>query len=100
MLDVAAADVAAGVPLAERTRRFGLLVGVDSRLHGRLLAGHLAHRPLAAGGLGEQEWWEQALALVPQLVAAAPAPETARLVELVLGAWPPEHAAQLEAKVR
>ncbi|MFE0356447.1 hypothetical protein ACFW2K_38805 [Streptomyces nigra] len=100
VLDVAAADADAGTGLAQRTRHFRRVAGLDARLHTRLMAAHLAHRPPAVGALDAQEWWQEALALVPQALAAAPAPEPARLVELVLAACPPEHAAQLEADVR
>ncbi|MEU6184022.1 hypothetical protein [Streptomyces coeruleorubidus] len=105
VLDLAAADADAGVDLAARTRHFGRLAAVDAALHGRLLAAHLASRPPAdaaapAGGLGEQEWWQEATALVVQLVAGAPDPEPARLVELVLRTCPPDGAAQLQADVR
>ncbi|MEU9737427.1 hypothetical protein [Streptomyces sp. NPDC048002] len=100
VLDVAAADADAGTGLAQRTRHFRRVAGLDARLHTRLMAAHLAHRPPAAGALDAQEWWQEALAIVPQALAADPAPEPARLVELVLAACPPEHAAQLEADVR
>ncbi|WP_411101066.1 hypothetical protein [Streptomyces sp. x-45] len=105
LLDLAAADADVGVHLAERTRRLARVAAVDGRLHDRLLAAHLAARPpadcaAAADGLGGQEWWDQAVVLVVRLVADRPAPETARLVDLVLGACPPERAAQLEADVR
>ncbi|MGW0868205.1 hypothetical protein [Streptomyces sp. NPDC002611] len=100
VLDVAAADADAGVNLAQRTRQFRRVAGLDAHLHTRLMAAHLAHRPPAAGALDAQEWWQEALALVPQALAADPAPEPARLVDLVLAACPPEHAAQLEADVR
>lgn len=100
-LDLAAADADAGVHLAERTRRFGRIADIAPHLHGRLLAAHLAHRPPADDDEpGEQEWWQQALALIPQLLAERPAPEPARLVELVLTTCPPEHAAQLHADLR
>ncbi len=100
VLDVAAADADAGTGLAQRTRHFRRVAGLDARLHTRLMAAHLAHRPPAAGALDAQPWWQEALALVPQALAAAPAPEPARLVELVLADCPPEHTAQLEADVR
>ncbi|MEU3511026.1 hypothetical protein ABZ733_24665 [Streptomyces longwoodensis] len=105
VLDLAAADADAGVHLAERTRRFTRVAAVDGRLHDRLLAAHLAARPPAncaasADGLDGQEWWDQAVVLVVRLVADEPAPETARLVDLVLRACPPERAAQLEMDVR
>ncbi|GHA75442.1 hypothetical protein GCM10010345_92140 [Streptomyces canarius] len=99
VLDLAAADADAGVHLAERTRRLARVAAVDGRLHDRLLAAHLVARP-PADGLDEQQWWEQAVVLVVRLVADEPAPETARLVDLVLGTCLPERAAQLEADVR
>nr|AHE39225.1 hypothetical protein pFRL3_448 [Streptomyces sp. FR1] len=100
VLDVAGADADAGTGLAQRTRHFRRVAGLDARLHTRLMAAHLAHHPPAAGALDAQEWWQEALALVPQALAAEPAPEPARLVDLVLAACPPEHAAQMEADVR
>ncbi|MFF6829961.1 hypothetical protein [Streptomyces longwoodensis] len=105
VLDLAAADADAGAGLPARTRAFARLAAVDPRLHDRLVAAHLAARPPAqlpapAGDLDGQPWWEQALALVPRLLAAEPAPEPARLVALVFGACPPEHAAQLQTQVR
>ncbi|MBW8797851.1 MAG: hypothetical protein JF597_30975 [Streptomyces sp.] len=99
VLDLAAADADAGVHLTERTRPLARVAPVDGRLHDRLLAAHLAGRPPAGGSAG-QEWWEQAVVLVPRLLAAEPAPEPARLLDLVLGTCPPEHAVQLEADVR
>lgn len=100
VLDVAAADADAGTGLAQRTRQFRRVAGLDARLHTRLMAAHLAHRPPAASALDSQEWWQEGLALVPQALAAGPDPEPARLVELVLAACPPEHTAQLETDVR
>ncbi|WP_192583628.1 hypothetical protein [Streptomyces albicerus] len=105
VLDLAAADADTGVHLAERTRRLARLAAADGRLHDRLLAAHLAARPPArsaapAAGLAAQEWWEHASALTPRLVADEPAPESARLVDLVLSTCPPERAAQLENDVR
>lgn len=100
VLDVAAADADAGVDLAVRTRALRRLAAVDARLHDRLLAEHLAHQPPADAAAGAGEWWQEAIGLVPQLVAGEPAPETARLVELVLRACSPEDAARLEEHVR
>ncbi|MFE4639448.1 hypothetical protein [Streptomyces sp. NPDC056730] len=101
VLDLAAADADAGVGLAERTRWLARVAAVD----GRLIAAHLAARPPAgsavpAGGPAEQEWWDQAVVLAVRLVGGEPAPEAARLVELVLGSCPPERSAQLETDVR
>ncbi|MFB7456984.1 hypothetical protein [Streptomyces sp. NPDC056188] len=56
MLDEAAADADAGAGLAQRTRRFGRLAAVDATFRARLPAAHLAHRPPATGGVGEQEY--------------------------------------------
>lgn len=105
VLDLAAVDADAGAGLPARTRAFARLAAADPRLHDRLVAAHLAARlpaqlPAPAGDLDGQQWWEQALALVPRLLAAEPAPKPARLVALVFGACPPEHAAQLETQVR
>ncbi|WP_020684239.1 hypothetical protein [Streptomyces prunicolor] len=100
VLDLAAADADAGTGLPQRTRHFRRVAALDARLHTRLMAAHLAHRPPAADALDGQEWWQEALALVPQALAAGPAPEPARLVELLLAACPPEHTAQLETDVR
>ncbi|MEU9348978.1 hypothetical protein AB0D74_48055 [Streptomyces sp. NPDC048278] len=100
VLDVAAADADAGLGLAERTRHFRRVAGLDARLHMRLMAAHLADRPPSAGALEGQEWWREAIALVPQALAAAPAPEPARLVGLVLASCPPGHTAQLDADAR
>lgn len=89
-------DVDTRTGLAQRTRQFRQVAGLDARL----LAAHLVHRPPAAGAVDGQEWWQEALALVPQALAAEPDPELARLVELVVAACPPKRAAQLEADVR
>ncbi|WP_235787257.1 hypothetical protein [Streptomyces mutabilis] len=113
LLDLAAADADAGVALGVRTRAARRLAAVDAPLHDRLMAAHLAARPPApaagsspapAGAeddAGEvNEWWEQAIELTPRLVAAKAAPEPARLAALVFGACPPEHAGELETRVR
>ncbi|MFI1530665.1 hypothetical protein [Streptomyces griseus] len=66
VLDVAAADADAGTDLDRRTAPFRRVAGLDARLHTRLMAAHLVHRPPdPAAGDGPQ-WWQQALALVPQ----------------------------------
>ncbi|MFC8949521.1 hypothetical protein [Streptomyces rochei] len=113
LLDLAAADADAGIALGVRTRAVRRLAAVDARLHDRLMAAHLAARPPAPaagsslapagaeGGAGKvNEWWEQAIALTPSLVAAGAAPEPARLAALVFGACPPERAGELETRVR
>ncbi|MDX2854431.1 hypothetical protein PV342_39695 [Streptomyces sp. PA03-3a] len=115
VLDLAAADAAAGVPLAERTRAWARIVGLDGRLHGRLLASHLAaHSPAAteadhpaddtaaeagvAGGAGE--WWDGAVRLTGQLLADGPSPEGARLAALVFRDCPPALAEDLRQQAR
>ncbi|WP_206305150.1 hypothetical protein [Streptomyces sp. B29(2018)] len=100
VLDVAAADADAGTDLDRRTAPFRHVAALDARLHTRLMAAHLVHRPPdPAAGDGPQ-WWQQALALVPRALAAGPDPEPARLLELALAGCPPEHVPQLEADIR
>ncbi|OKI37834.1 hypothetical protein A6A29_40490 [Streptomyces sp. TSRI0281] len=89
VLDLAAADAAAGIGLGERTKACQRIAGADARLHGRLLASHLSGcAPRDAGGVlcgpGEDAWWDEACALVPRLLADSPDPGTARFTELVL----------------
>lgn len=55
---------------------------------------------LETGPAGANEWWEQAIALIPRLVAAGAAPEPVRLAGLVLGACPPERAGEVATRVR
>ncbi|MFF7764144.1 hypothetical protein [Streptomyces griseorubiginosus] len=117
VLDLAAMDAHAGVGLNERVKRWKRFAEIDEWLHSRLLASHLTRCtptvdiPAVSdagdgavdepGGGGErQRWWQQVVALVARLVAAEPAPEPARLVDLALDTCPPEHAGQLEADVR
>ncbi|MGW1288632.1 hypothetical protein ACWD4N_34385, partial [Streptomyces sp. NPDC002586] len=100
VLDLAAVDADAGVGLAERTAQWKKFAGLDAWLHGRLLAAHLTARGVPAIGPrdgapgqpgkgltgpatpeeGTGEWWAQACALVPRLLAGRPDPEPARLV--------------------
>ncbi|MFF9785607.1 hypothetical protein [Streptomyces nigrescens] len=78
VLDLAAADAAAGVPLTERLRGWPRIAGADAHLHGRMLAAHLAaHPPAGNAGAGEGRW-ETAVDLVPRLLASRPSPESAR----------------------
>ncbi len=108
ILDLAAADADAGVALAVRTRALRRVAAVDAPLHDRLMAAHLAARPPAPATAGlapapaevVNEWWERAIELTERLVALRPAPEPARLVDLVLGTCPPGHARELETRVR
>ncbi|MFD7451760.1 hypothetical protein [Kitasatospora sp. NPDC059827] len=98
VLEVAAADAAAGRPFAERTAELtGRLATTDAPLADRLLAAHLADtapdsEPTSEDGTTaagrDGEWWDQSLALAGRLPANAPAPETSSLLELVLAACP------------
>ncbi|MEV8047709.1 hypothetical protein AB0P02_28285 [Streptomyces griseoluteus] len=85
VLDVAAADARAGVPLVERTAALVRQVGkADPQLRDRLLAAHLQQLPPDATASGTQEadtWWEKATGLLPALLAHRPTPEGARLVD-------------------
>ncbi|MGC5400718.1 hypothetical protein ACPXCP_33855 [Streptomyces sp. DT20] len=108
LLDLAAADAGAGVDLAVRTRAWARPAAVDAPLHDRLVAAHLAARPPAPAPVGQtpalagvvNEWWDRAVDLTERLVAARPAPEPARLVDLVLSTCPPGRAGELETRVR
>ena len=105
VLDLAAADARAGVGLAERTEALAgkQLAQVDSRLRDRLLAAHLEQTgpdAVAADPAGEEAvWWEQARALVPVLLAHRPAPESARLTDLVHRLCPPDAAEAFHAEL-
>ncbi|MFC8350802.1 hypothetical protein [Streptomyces sp. NPDC057280] len=83
LLDLAAADAQAGVPLAERTAALVQQVGkADERLRDRLLAAHLDQQLPDGPTAGEEAaWWEQARALLPVLLARRPTPEGARLAD-------------------
>lgn len=99
VLDLAAADADAGVPLAERTGQWKKIAAADPRIHARLLAAHLtAHRPPAP--VRDEEWWTRARALMPLVLADRPAPETARLAEAVWEAAGPEERAELDRAAR
>ncbi|MEV6426006.1 hypothetical protein [Streptomyces sp. NPDC051662] len=93
VLDLAAADADAGVPLAGRTAQWKKFAAADPRLHARLLAAHLtAHRP----PVPDEQWWTRALDLVPLVLADRPAPETARFAEALWDAAGPEETAELD----
>lgn len=108
VLDLAAADADAGVGLALRTRAWARPAAVDAPLHDRLMAAHLAARPAAPAAAAQSpapagdvnEWWERAVELTARLVTAGPAPEPARLVDLVFRTCPPGRAGELERRVR
>ncbi|MFC8704902.1 hypothetical protein ACFUIV_22325 [Streptomyces anulatus] len=108
VLDLAGADADAGIALAVRTRALRRVAAVDAALHDRLMAAHLAARPPAPAPVGQipapagvvNEWWERAVDLTERLVAVRPAPEPARLVDLVFSTCPPGRAGELETRVR
>ncbi|MGW3932323.1 hypothetical protein ACWECC_30110 [Streptomyces microflavus] len=99
VLDLAAADADAGVPLAERTAQWKKIADADPRIHARLLAAHLTtHRPTAPAR--DEERWTRALDLVPRVLADRPAPETARLAEALWNAAGPEERDELDRAAR
>ncbi|MFJ6438710.1 hypothetical protein [Streptomyces sp. NPDC091416] len=106
VLDLAAADADAGIALGVRTRALRRVAAVDALLHDRLIAAHLAARPPAPDGQTPapaevvNEWWERAIELTERLVAVRPAPEPARLVDLVFSTCPPKRAGEWETRVR
>lgn len=108
VLDLAAADADAGIALRVRTRALRRVAAVDALLHDRLIAAHLAARPPVPAPAGQipapaeavNEWWERAIELTERLVAVRPAPEPARLVDLVFSTCPPGRAGELERRVR
>lgn len=101
VLDVAAADARAGVPLAERTAALARQVGkADQRLRDRLLAAHLQQLPLDAtppDTQGADAWWEKATELLPALLTHRPTPEGARLADYLYSNCPPAAAPHLHA---
>ncbi|MFG2359707.1 hypothetical protein [Streptomyces sp. NPDC048521] len=100
VLDLAAADAGAGLPLAERTRAWPRIAAADEHLHNRVLAAHLAaHPPAADTDVADAgEWWDRAVEATVRLLAGRPTPEGARLAALVLEACPPERAAGLHQR--
>ncbi|MFK0142468.1 hypothetical protein [Streptomyces murinus] len=113
VLDLAAADAAAGVPLAERLRAWPRIEQADPHLHARLLAAHLAAHPphaahpdTAAGPDAPapvdeaRQWWDRAVEVTVRLLAGRPMPEGARLAGLVLTTCPPERAEGLQRRAR
>lgn len=102
VLDLAAADAAAGLPLADRLRAWPRIAAADTDVHDRVLAAHLAaHPPLpGAGDEGAVQWWDLAVEVTVRLLAGPPTPEGARLVDLVLTTCPPERTADLHRRAR
>ncbi|MGW2722412.1 hypothetical protein [Streptomyces sp. NPDC001492] len=100
VLDLAATDAAAGLPLAERVRAWKRIADADAHLHDRLLAAHLAAHPPADGAAGAGEWWDRAVEVTVRLLASRPAPEGARLAALVLKDCTPQRAADLDQRAR
>ncbi|MFE1190200.1 hypothetical protein [[Kitasatospora] papulosa] len=102
VLDLAAADAAAGLPLADRLRAWPRIAAADAGVYDRVLAAHLAaHPPLpGAGDEGAGQWWDLAVEATLRLLAGHPTPEGARLVDLVLTTCPPERAAGLHRRAR
>ncbi|MGW2447950.1 hypothetical protein [Streptomyces sp. NPDC001675] len=102
VLDVAAADARAGVPLDERTAALVRHVGkADGQLRDRLLAAHLQQVPpdVTPSGTHGDPWWEKATELLPALLADRPTPEGARLVDYLHHDCPPEAVAHLHAQL-
>ncbi|MEU6071061.1 hypothetical protein ABZ864_43120 [Streptomyces sp. NPDC047082] len=100
VLDLAAADAEAGLPLAERVRAWKRIDDADAHLHDRLLAAHLAAHPPATDAADAGEWWDQAVDAPGRLLAAHPTPEGARLAAAALQDCPPERVAALEQRAR
>ncbi|MET8608906.1 hypothetical protein ABZV92_35780 [Streptomyces rubiginosohelvolus] len=102
VLDLAAADAAAGLPLADRLRAWPRIAAADTAVHDRVLAAHLAAHPppSGAGDAGAGQWWDLAVDATVRLLAGHPTPEGARLVDLVLTTCPPERTAGLHRRAR
>ncbi|MFI9772842.1 hypothetical protein ACIHJG_39295 [Streptomyces sp. NPDC052415] len=101
VLELAAADARAGVPLGERTAALARQVGrADERLRDRLLATHLQQTSPDAAQAATPDtdtWWEKATALLPTLLSHRPTPEGARLLHYLHTNCPPETALHLAA---
>ncbi|MFJ4700472.1 hypothetical protein ACIP5N_22165 [Streptomyces sp. NPDC088768] len=102
VLDLAAADAAAGLPLADRLRAWPRIAAADAAVHDRVLAAHLAAHPPppGAGYEGAGQWWDLAVEATLRLLTGPPTPEGARLVDLVLTTCPPARAADLHRRAR
>ncbi|MEV7157266.1 hypothetical protein AB0N77_22005 [Streptomyces misionensis] len=102
VLDLAAADAAAGLPLAVRLRVWPRIEGVDPGVYDRVLAAHLAAHPPPAGAedAEAEQWWDLAVDATVRALGRRPTPEGARLAALVLETCPPGRAAGLDQRVR
>ncbi|MFF9458629.1 hypothetical protein [Streptomyces flaveolus] len=102
VLDLAAADAAAGLPLTERMRAWPRFAAADAYLHDRVLAAHLAAHPPTEGAdaAGACPWWDLAVEATVRLLAGRPTPEGARLAALVLQECPSERAADVQQRAR
>ncbi|MFJ2218177.1 hypothetical protein ACIQVO_38250 [Streptomyces sp. NPDC101062] len=102
VLDLAAADAAAGVPLAVRLRAWPRIAAADPGVHDRVLAAHLAAHPPPAGTdvAVAGEWWDLAAGATVRALDRRPVPEGARLTALVLDICPAGRAAGLHQRVR
>ncbi|MEV7060892.1 hypothetical protein AB0N95_36245 [Streptomyces microflavus] len=97
LLDLAAADAAAGVPLAERLHAWPKIVKKDAALHDRILA---AHPPLpGADATAAGQWWDLAAETVVRLLAAPPLPEGARLTALMVDTGPLSRTGGLQQRI-
>ncbi len=101
VLDLAAADAAAGLPLADRLRAWPRIAQADAGLHDRVLAAHLAaHLPgPGTDAAAAREWWDLAVEATVRMLAGRPTPEGARLAALVLATCPPSRAPGLQQRV-
>ncbi|WP_199800767.1 hypothetical protein [Streptomyces marianii] len=102
VLDLAAADAAAGVPLAERLRAWPRIAAAHEHLHDRLLAAHLTAHPPTTGTdtAAARQWWDRAADVTVRLLAEPPTPEGARLTALVWDTCPPERTVGLQQRAR
>ncbi|GAA2683443.1 hypothetical protein [Streptomyces lunalinharesii] len=89
VLDLAAADAEAGLPLAERVRTWPRIVKAEPQLHVRLLASRLVAYSLAAGTVGTDAATADAAGAVGQCGT--------RRSKLRYGCWPASQPASQPA---